>query len=374
MDLDLTGNQELLVQTSNRFIESAFPLETVRARAAKGATADASYWRQAAELGWFSMLVPEDRGGGGLSDNPVLDCALIAQARGALLQPASFVGNNVTALVLATDGTPDHQSKVLPQLMAGAESATWAVTAPGNDGAPSAGVRADRRGGAYFLSGKKTMVQDAGTSDWLLVTAQSDQGPCQFLLPREAAGISITEMDGLDITRRFSEVTFDGAEVALSALLGEDGRAAATIERQLQVACVLTVAESVGAMDHDFAMAVQYATDRTAFGRPIGSFQAVKHLLADTSLMLEMSKAMVLAAAQAVGSTDDDAGQVASMAKAFVGDCGIELAHNCFQVFGGIGYTWEHDQHLYLRRLTTDAALYGTPTWHRERLCQLAHL
>ena len=121
-------------------------------------------------------------------------------------------------------------------------------------------------------------------------------------------------------------------------------------------------------------MALQYAKDRTAFGRPIGSFQAIKHLLADTSLLLEMSKAMVDAAARAVGTGSSDASAVASMAKAFVADSGVELAQNCFQVFGGIGFTWEHDQHLYLRRLTTDAALYGDPSWHRERPCRLGGL
>src|SRR5262249_37044245 len=182
----------------------------------------------------------------------------------------------------------------------------------------------------------------------------------------------VRALDGLDLSRRFGEVRFDDTEIPSSTLVGDTASGAGQIERQLRVACALTVAESVGAMDYDLALAVQYAKDRIAFGRPIGSFQAVKHLLADTSLMLEMSKGLALAAAQAVGDDQDDAGEVASMAKAFVGDCGIDLAQNCFQVFGGIGYTWEHDQHLYLRRLTTDAALYGDPAWHRERLCQLA--
>jgi alkylation response protein AidB-like acyl-CoA dehydrogenase len=146
------------------------------------------------------------------------------------------------------------------------------------------------------------------------------------------------------------------------------------VERQLAVACVLTAAESVGAMDYDFDMTLQYAKDRIAFGRPIGSFQAIKHLLADTSLMLEMSKAIVLAAANSVGTDDGYGLEAASMAKAFVGDCGIDLVQNCFQVFGGIGFTWEHDQHLYLRRVTTDSVLFGGPAWHRERLCQLSGL
>jgi alkylation response protein AidB-like acyl-CoA dehydrogenase len=185
--------------------------------------------------------------------------------------------------------------------------------------------------------------------------------------------MTVTPLDSLDITRGFAEVELDGLEVPASALLGE-GDAAALVDRQLAVACVLTTAESVGAMDHDFEMALQYAKDRIAFGRPIGSFQAIKHLLADTSLMLEMSKAIVLAAANSVGTDDGYGLEAASMAKAFVGDCGIDLAQNCFQVFGGIGFTWEHDQHLYLRRVTTDSALFGAPAWHRERLCQLSGL
>jgi alkylation response protein AidB-like acyl-CoA dehydrogenase len=125
-------------------------------------------------------------------------------------------------------------------------------------------------------------------------------------------------------------------------------------------------------MAHDFEMTVQYAQDRIAFGRPIGSFQAVKHQLSDTSLALEMSKAVALAAARTVGTGDDYGPEAASMAKAFVGDAGVELVQACFQVFGGIGYTWEHDQHLFLRRITTDAGLFGDPAWHRENLCQLA--
>ena len=125
-------------------------------------------------------------------------------------------------------------------------------------------------------------------------------------------------------------------------------------------------------MAHEFAMTLQYAMDRIAFGRPIGSFQAVKHLLADTSLAIEMSKSVVLAAARSLGDDDGYGVEAASIAKALVGEAAIEQAQNCFQVFGGIGYTWEHDQHLYLRRLTTDAGLYGDAAWHRERLCQLA--
>ncbi len=134
---------------------------------------------------------------------------------------------------------------------------------------------------------------------------------------------------------------------------------------------MLSVAESVGAMDHLFDLTVEYCKDRTAFGRPIGSFQAVKHQLADTAMALEMSKAAAVAAARDVQAQAATAGQSASLAKAYVAEAGLDLAHSCWQNFGGIAYTWEHDFHLYLRRLATDASLYGSAAWHRERVCRL---
>jgi alkylation response protein AidB-like acyl-CoA dehydrogenase len=127
-------------------------------------------------------------------------------------------------------------------------------------------------------------------------------------------------------------------------------------------------------MHTDFHMALQYAKDRVAFGRPIGSFQALKHILADMSLSLEMSAGLVAAAATALGSGAADGPELAHAAKAFVAEHGIELAHNSFQVFGGIGYTWEHDQHLFLRRLAADAECFGSPAWHRTRLLETAEV
>ncbi len=360
MDLDLSSDQELVRETTARFIESACPLETVRALADERADAGADYRRQAAELGWFAMLVPEELGGGNVSGNGVADAAIIAEERGKVLQPGPFVPGNVVAYALSADGNDEQREKVLPQILAGEAVATWAVASAVGDWSPGSGVRADTGGGGFVLSGAAGFVQDADHADWILVTAASDAGLSQFLVPAGSPGVTVTRLDGLDITRRFCAVDFEDAEVPASALVGIDGSAAATFDRQLDVALALTVAEMVGAMDRDFETALDYAKARTAFGRPIGSFQAVKHLLADTSLALEMSKAMAVAAAKAVGGDTDDATEIASMAKAFVSDSAVDVAQNCFQVFGGIGYTWEHDQHLYLRRLTMDAALYGT--------------
>ncbi len=371
MDLDLTSDQELLRETSARFIQSACPLTAVREL--RGA-ASPDYRRQAGELGWFAMLVPDDFGGGNVSGNGVLDAAVVAEERGRLLQPAAFVPTNAVARGLAVDGSPDQQAKVLPAIASGEATATWAVAGTSGDWAPDSGVAAEARGSGYVLRGAKGLVQDGDTSDWVLVTAAAGAGAAQFLVPAGTPGMVARRMDGLDLTRSFSELTFDAVELPASALVGAFGSAGRAIEEQLRVAVALTVAECVGAMGQDFEVALEYAKARTAFGRPIGSFQAVKHLLADTSLLLETSKALSAAAARAVGSGAADAGEVVSMAKAFVGDSAIDLAQACFQVFGGIGHTWEHDQHLYLRRVTTDAALYGDAAWHRERICRLYEL
>ncbi len=131
------------------------------------------------------------------------------------------------------------------------------------------------------------------------------------------------------------------------------------------------VAETVGAMDALFAMTVQYAKDRVAFGRPIGSFQALKHILADDAMYLEACKAGAVSVARAVQDRTDDAGEIASMVAAYVGDVADQIAQDCLQIHGGIGYTWEHDLHLFMRRIRTNAVLYGEPAWHRERVCAL---
>ncbi len=369
MDPAASDEQKLIMETSGRLMDQLCPLTEVRASAYRDAEFALAYRRRASELGWFSMLVPEELGGGNVSGNGVLDATLIGFERGRRLQPAPFVGTNVVAYALAQAGSPDHKAKVLPGLMSGDTAAAWLPlpTAPGQ------GFSASRTSTGYEFSGRAAHVQDADSAAWLLVTAEADNGVVQALIDPTSPGLTVSPLESLDVTRGFGEVALDGVDVSAAALVGE-GDARDLVERQLAVACVLTTAELVGAMDHDFEMALQYAKDRIAFGRPIGSFQAIKHLLADTSLMLEMSKAIALAAANSVGTNDGYGLEAASMAKAFVGDCGIDLAQNCFQIFGGIGFTWEHDQHLYLRRVTTDSALFGGPAWHRERLCQLSGL
>ena len=372
MDTDATDDQRALLDVSTRFMEETCPLALVREPDQRDAAFTEAYRRQGAELGWYSMLVPDSLGGGCISDNGMLDAALIAYHRGALLQPGAFVGTNVAAHAVAEGGSDELRQKVLPALVNGEVSASWAVA--GSDASRlDSGVEAQpSAAGGLTLSGTKIAVQDVDPSSWLLVSCQTPEGPALALVAADAAGVSVDALESLDLSRSFAQVGFDGVEVPASAVIGSPGGVGDLLDRLLAVAATLTAAESIGAMDHEFEMTVEYAKDRIAFGRPIGSFQAVKHLLADTSLAVEMGKAVVGAAARSLGADDGNGLQAASIAKAMVGDAAIDLAQNCFQVFGGIGYTWEHDQHLYLRRLTTDSGLYGDASWHREHLCQLA--
>jgi len=371
VDLDLTSDQELFRDTTSRFIESTCPMTTVRAISDAGGAASAEYLARAGELGWFAMLVPDALGGGSISGDGLCDAAIVAEERGKLLQPGPFVATNVVAHAIARHGSSDLWAKVLPALGAGEQVATWAVADAVGAFRPEGGVDTSWNGSSARLSGTKGLVQDAARADWMLVAAADGGGITQFLVAADVPGVRVTPLAGFDLTRQMCEVTFDEVEVPRAQMLGSPGEAAAAIERQLDLGAVLTVAESVGAMDQIFTTTVEYAKVRTAFGRPIGSFQAVKHLLADTALLLEESKAVAVGATHAVAHERPNASEAASMAKAFVGEAGVDLAQHCWQTFGGIAYTWEHDFHLYLRRLTLDAALYGDATWHRERICRL---
>ncbi len=384
MDLERTNDQELLRDTAVKFIKETGDPVTVRALSTTTTGMPEKYLQRTADLGWYAMLVPEAFGGGSVSGEGLRDLAIVAEERGRALQPGPFVPMNVVATALARRGTDAQRDEVLASIVAGETLATWAVVGTSGVWEPGA-VRATATEGGFLLSGTCGAVQDAVCAEWLLVTAGTpvwparvsastagmSGGPTQFLVPASATGVEATALEGLDLTQRFGTVSFRDVFVPPSSVVGEVGGAAEDVEHQLQIALVLSVSEAIGAMDALFEMTRTYSIDRIAFGRPIGSFQGVKYQLADMSLAVQAGMAIATAATRAVQAGQPDAGEVASMAKAWVGDAAIDIAQGCFQVFGGIGFTWEHDSHLYLRRLTMGSVLFGSPDWHRERICQL---
>jgi alkylation response protein AidB-like acyl-CoA dehydrogenase len=333
---------------------------------------DRAWWQQAAELGWTSMLVPEALGGGSLSGGPLRDAVIVADEMGRLVSPGPFLATNVVAGAIARRGSAAQQAELLPGLVGGTSFAAWAFAEPGRRweaDAVSTTVRVD--GGEVVLDGEKAYVEAAGVADHLLVTARGDAGLTQVLVPAGAPGVTVTRGRSVDMTRRFGRVGLDGVRLPSTAVLGEVGGAAADVEWQLRVALALQCAEMVGVADRTLEFTLEYGRDRIAFGRPIVSFQALKHRVADMTVWLEGSKAVADALAAAVDEDAPDAGSLASVAKAYIGEHCLDIVDDCVQITGGIGVTWEHDIHLYNRRAVVDRAVYGTPEEHKERLAAL---
>jgi alkylation response protein AidB-like acyl-CoA dehydrogenase len=369
MPLPLPEELELFHETSVNYISATCPVTRVRELAEDPVGFDSGYLEGGARLGWFAPFVAEAHGGGTLSGRPALDAAAIAHLMGRFLQPGPYLATTLVAAALARSGTDHQRDEVLPELTGGRAVATWAL-ADGNGewSDPEEGVTATEVAGGFRLSGAKSFVQDAGAARWILVTARSAGGPTQFLVPGDAPGVAVEPLRSFDLARRFHRVHLD-VVVPDAAVLGRPGGAGADVDWQRDVAMTLVAAETAGAMERMFEMALQHAKDRIAFGRPIGSFQAIKHLLADLSLSVEMVQAGVMAAAHAVDDDAEARSEVAAMVKAFVGERAVDLSQGCLQVHGGIGYAWDFDLHLYMRRVSSNNAWYGDPTLHRERLC-----
>jgi alkylation response protein AidB-like acyl-CoA dehydrogenase len=373
VDLDLTPDQELLRDTTRKFLQTTVPLTAVRALAENPDGFDRGWWQRGAELGWTSLLVDERRGGGSVSEAGLRDLALVAEEMGAMVSPGPLLATNVVAQTLSREASEELASHVLPGLLSGQSVAAWCVAEPGRDiTADGMTMRARRDGADFILDGVKGSVEAGGQADWFLVTATGPEGLSQFLVPSSAPGLRITPLNGLDLVRRHAEIGFDGVRVPSSAVVGVLGGAAQSLEAQLQTALVLQCAEMVGATDRVFDFTVQYAFDRSSFGRALASYQALKHRFADMKLWLESAHAITVDATRAVQSGAPDAGEVARIAKAYVGERCPELIQDCIQMHGGIGVTWEHDLHLYLRRVVVDRQTYGDPMQHRDQLAILA--
>jgi alkylation response protein AidB-like acyl-CoA dehydrogenase len=371
VNVELTEEQEFFRDTTRRFLESEVPLTSVRELFESTHGFERDWWRKAAELGWTSLFAPEENGGGSLSGNPTQDAVIVAEEMGRMVAPGPFLPVNVVIAALGSDGTDEQKSALLPGLLSGETVATWAFAEPrGSWDTEGVSLTAEANDDVVVLRGAKAYVEAAGAADTFLVTARDGEGLTQVLVPADTAGVTVTRGRSIDLVRRYGSITFDEARVPIQAVVGAVGGAAATVERQLEIALVLQCAESVGAADRVFEFTVEYAQDRFAFGRPIASFQALKHRIADMLQWLEFSKAIADGAATAI-DRDDNAARLVSVAKAYVGDRCLDIIDDCVQINGGIGMTWEHDIHLYSRRVAVNRAVYGSPEEHKERLCAL---
>jgi len=371
MDVDLSEDQEFFRDTARKFLEAEVPIETVRRLADTPAGFEREWWRRGAELGFTSMLVPEEHGGASLSGEGLLDLAIVAEEMGRRVAPGPLIATNTVAAAIAGAGTAEQQAEWLPPIVAGERLASWALTEPGGRWEThDLALEARRVDGGYRLFGAKEPVEAAADVDWILVTARGEAGPVQALVPRDSEGLAITRLESLDLVRRHDALRFEGVFVPDASVLGAPERAALDVEHQLQVALVLQQAETVGATERMFESTLEWMFDRFSFGRPLASYQALKHRMADMKLMHESSAAAVTAAARAVQAGDPEAALKVSAAKVWVAEKEPFVLQECVQFHGGLGLTWEYDLHLYLRRATTNRMLYGTPRDHRERIAR----
>jgi alkylation response protein AidB-like acyl-CoA dehydrogenase len=369
VDWQLTGEQRLARETCRRVLEHHCPLSRVRELIGDPVGYDQEAWARGGALGWYGMAVSAEYGGASVSAEPLVDLTIVAEELGRMVYPGPFLSTNLVAAALARCGPTDLRERYLPALVTGDVIGAWAGAAPPSPGAAS--ISASAAPGGYVLRGVSPYVVDAQAASVVLVTASLSGRPVQFLVPAAAPGVLIEPLESLDLARRTANVRFDDAVVPATAAMCADHDGRGCVERQLQLALVLQCAETVGVTDRGLELTVAYTRDRVAFGRPIGSYQALKHRMAAHRIRLEGAFAVTAYAARAVQHERPDAAVAVRAAKAFAGKWATAILHDCVQLTGGLGMTWDYDLHLYFRRAISNEQLFGSPDEHCRSLVDL---
>ena len=364
----LTPDQELFQANTGKFLDASVAPGQLRQWAAVDAGHTLEWWRRGSELGWTSPLVPESQGGGTVSGAPLADLALIAHQWGRHAAPGPLIPTNVAAYSLTHAAGDPVAGGALAGILAGEASAAWL---PGRGGAASPGLTARLDGGELVLDGVAEAVEGAADAEWLLVSVSGTIGLLSMTpgaarpATPGAARPEVTRLEGIDLSRRWARMRFESVRMPVVCRQGPSD------DRLWDLAVCLQQAESVGSMEVAFEMTMDWVGHRYSFGRPLGSYQEIKHRLADMKMWLEASAAITVAAIDAWDGEQADESELASAAKAYVGRHGPELVQDCVQIHGGIGVTFDHDLHLYLRRVTAGSPAYGTPARHERRLAEM---
>ena len=378
MNFGFNDEQELLRSTARKFFENECGSDTVRRLMETPEGISPDLWTKLAEQGWLGLVYPEAYDGMGLG---LVDLVVLMEEMGRAVVPGPYFSAVLLGgLAIAEAGSEAQKKEWLPKIAAGDRRVALAWMEPSAQLGP-AGVTltAVEKGGKYTLSGTKLFVHDAHTADALVVAARTRPGAgadgvSLFLLPRGTKGLEVTLLPTMDQTRKLCEVALSDVTVGSDALLGAAGAGWAPLARVLDRATVALCAEMCGGAQKVLDMTVEYAKIRQAFGRPIGSYQGVKHRAADMLVDVENSKSITYYAAWALDEGAAEAPLAVSMAKAYVSDAYRRVAAAGIQLHGGIGFTWEHDLHLYFKRAKGSEFTFGDATHHRERVAQLVNL
>ena len=362
MELEFTSEQEELRSSVRSFLDKECPLELVRAVVETGAPPE-DLWASMVALDWPSLAVPEDNGGLGLS---FVETAVVAEELGRVIAPGPLLPTVTQFAPMVREvGTPEQRQRFLSLVASGAITGTVALADhPRGWALDAVTMTAERAEGGWVLDGTKLgILGDAGMSE-VAVVARAGNGVGAFVVPAGETGLAT--LRSLDASRPLSTATLDLVLVPHDRALGEPGSAASTlgVSRALQEATVALALETVGTCDALFQMVLTYVKDRKQFGVPIGSFQAVKHKMSNMFLAIERARSLCYFAVAAIDEDTPARATAVSMAKAASDDCQRTVCRDSIQSFGGIGYTWEHDGHLFVKRAETTGALFGGSAEH----------
>jgi alkylation response protein AidB-like acyl-CoA dehydrogenase len=367
MNFAFSEEQEELRRMVRRFLEAKSDEAAVRRQMDTTEGYDTAVWRQMAdELGLQSLIVPEEFGGQGFG---YVELIVVLEEMGRALLCAPFFSTVALAtnvLVHAGDDAAKHA--LLPGIASGETIVALAFTEDSGRW-DEAGITtpATNQGDGWVLDGTKMFVIDGHVADVLLVAARTDAGVSLFRVDVDADGITRTALATMDQTRKQARVEFAKTP---ATLVGTDGDGWAVLDRVLDLAAVALAAEQVGGAQKVLEMAVAYAKERVQFGRPIGSFQAIKHKCADMLLEVESARSAAYYAGWCAAELNDELPQLACLAKAYCSEAYFHATAENIQIHGGIRFTWEHPAHLYFKRAKSSELLFGDPTYHRELLAQ----
>ena len=379
MDFGFNEEQEMLRATARKFLENECTSEFVRKRMAEDAGVTEEFWTKIAEQGWLGLIYDEEYGGSGLG---IVDLTVLMEEMGRAVMPGPFFSTVLLGgLTIKEAGSAAQKKEWLSKIAAGKAKATLAWTEP-NARWDATGVTttAKESGKGFVLNGVKLFVPDAHLADVLVVVARTREGKSPedgiglFLVPKDTKGLQIKLLPTMDQTRKICEVRLNDVSVGAEAVLGDKHGGWAPLARVLERATVALCAEMCGGAQRVLDMTTDYAKIRIAFGKPIGSYQGVKHKAADMLVDVENAKSLTYYAAWAVDENVPDAALAASMAKAYTSDAYRKVAGAGIQLHGGIGFTWEHDLHLYFKRAKSSEFTFGDATYHREKVAQLINL
>ncbi len=367
MNFAFTEEQDQLREFVRSFLETKSSEEEVRRLMETDDGYDPEVWSQMAEqMGLQALIIPEENGGQGFG---YVELIIVLEEMGRSLLCAPFFSSVVLgANTLIHSGDDAAKAAHLPGIASGETIATLALAEEsGKWNADGIAMQASGSGDSWTLSGTKMYVLDGNTANLIIVAARTDAGVSLFTVAGDADGLNREALATMDQTRKQSRLTFDNTP---ATLLGTDGGGWDVLETVLDLAAVGLAAEQVGGAQMCLDMAVEYAKVRVQFGRPIGSFQAIKHKCADMLLEVESAKSAAYYAGWAAGEMNDELPSVASLAKAYCSEAYFHAAAENIQIHGGIGFTWEHPAHLYFKRAKSSELLFGDPTYHRELLAQ----